>query len=246
MGRVYATGDVVRIHPSGYVEFAGRSDNQVKIRGHRIELGEIESVLDTHPDVVQSVVVARTESGTPQLVAYVVTHGNRAADGDILRKHVGESLPEIMVPAVIMRLDAFPLTPNGKVDRKALPAPPAGLTAALTDALVVPPADDREKLVADIWTEELGRAVGRDDNFFEIGGHSLLAVKVFRRLTDAVTVPLALTDIFRYPTVRTFAAHLAAADGTSAGAAAPAPSAPTGTDRGAMRRRAMARRGGAE
>jgi hypothetical protein len=113
-------------------------------------------------------------------------------------------------------------------------------------ASVVPPADDREKIVADIWTDELGRAVGRDDNFFEIGGHSLLAVKVFRRLTDALPVPLALTDIFRYPTVRTFAAHVAAAEGTSAGAATPAPSAPTGTDRGAMRRRAMARRGGTE
>jgi AMP-binding enzyme/phosphopantetheine binding protein len=246
MGRIYATGDVARIHPDGYVEFAGRADNQVKIRGHRIELGEIESVLDTHPDVVQSVVVARSDSGTPQLVAYVVTHGNRAADSDILRKHVGETLPEIMVPAVVVRLDAFPLTPNGKVDRKALPAPPAGLTAAITDAPVVPPADDREKLVADIWAEELGRAVGRDDNFFEIGGHSLLAVKVFRRLTDVVSVPLALTDIFRYPTVRTFAAHRAAADGSGPGGATPAPAAPTGTDRGAMRRRAMARRGGTD
>jgi hypothetical protein len=175
-----------------------------------------------------------------------MTHGNRAIEGEIVRKHVGETLPEIMVPAVVMRLDAFPLTPNGKVDRKALPAPPAGITAAATDVPVVPPADDREKLVADIWTEELGRAVGRDDNFFEIGGHSLLAVKVFRRLTDSVSVPLALTDIFRFPTVRAFAAHLAAADGTAAGAATPAPSAPTGTDRGAMRRRAMARRGGSD
>jgi natural product biosynthesis luciferase-like monooxygenase protein len=256
MGRVYGTGDVVRIHPDGYVEFAGRADNQVKIRGHRIELGEIESVLDTHPDIVQSVVTARpsgggaaaagTDSGTPQLVAYVVTHGHRNADSDILRKHIGETLPEIMVPAVVVRLDAFPLTPNGKVDRKALPAPPAGLASAMAVASVVPPADDREKIVADIWTDELGRAVGRDDNFFEIGGHSLLAVKVFRRLTDALPVPLALTDIFRYPTVRTFAAHVAAAEGTSAGAATPAPSAPTGTDRGAMRRRAMARRGGTE
>jgi hypothetical protein len=246
MGRVYATGDVAPIHPDGYDEFAGRADNQVKIRGHRIELGEIETVIDTHPDVVQSVVVARSDSGTPQLVAYVMTHGNRAIESEIVRKHVGETLPEIMVPAVVMRLDAFPLTPNGKVDRKALPAPPAGLAAAVTDVPVVPPADDREKLVADIWAEELGRAVGRDDHFFEIGGHSLLAVKVFRRLTDAVSVPLALTDIFRFPTVRAFAAHLAAADGTSAGGATPAPSAPTGTDRGAMRRRAMARRGGTD
>jgi natural product biosynthesis luciferase-like monooxygenase protein len=255
IGRVYATGDVARIHPDGYVEFAGRADNQVKIRGHRIELGEIESALDAHPDVVQSVVVARSpgggaaasaESGSPQLVAYVVTHGNRALDSDILRKHVAETLPEIMVPAIVVGLDSFPLTPNGKVDRKALPAPPAGLTSAVADASVVPPADDREKVVADIWTEELGRPVGRDDNFFEIGGHSLLAVKVFRRLSEAVSVPLALTDIFRYPTVRTFAAHLAASEGTSAGAATAAPNAPTGSDRGAMRRRAMARRGGTE
>lgn len=244
MGLVYATGDVARIHPSGTVEFAGRADNQVKIRGHRIELGEIEAILDTHPDVVQSVVVARSDTGTPQLVAYVVTHGNRKADSDILRKHVAEELPEIMVPAVVVTLPAFPLTPNGKVDRKALPAPPAGSTA-VADANLVPPADEREAMVAQIWTEELGRAVGRDDNFFEIGGHSLLAVKVFRRLTDSTDVPLALTDIFRYPTIRTFAAHLAVSASTSAGAAAgPSAAAPSGTDRGAMRRRALNRRGG--
>jgi hypothetical protein len=246
MGRVYGTGDVARIHPDGFVEFAGRADNQVKIRGHRIELGEIESVLDTHPDVVQSVVVARTDTGTPQLVAYVVTHGNRAVDSAILRKHVGETLPEIMVPALVVRLDAFPLTPNGKVERKALPAPPAGSVVATTDEPVVPPANDNEKMVADIWSEELGRQVGRDDNFFEIGGHSLLAVKVFRRLTDATTVPLALTDIFRYPTVRAFAGHLAQAEGVTAGAAATTTNAPTGADRGALRRRAMARRGGTD
>jgi len=117
----------------------------------------------------------------------------------------------------------------------------------VSDAAIVPPADDREKLVADIWTEELGRSVGRDDNFFEIGGHSLLAVKVFRRLSEATSVPLALTDVFRYPTVRTFAAHLAASEGTTAGAATSTPtSAPTGSDRGALRRRALARRGGNE
>jgi natural product biosynthesis luciferase-like monooxygenase protein len=257
MGLVYATGDVARIHPSGTVEFAGRADNQVKIRGHRIELGEIEAVLDTHPDVVQSVVVARSDSGTPQLVAYVVTHGNRKADSDILRKHVAEELPEIMVPAVVVTLPGFPLTPNGKVDRKALPAPPAGAGVVSATANVVPPADEHETLVAQIWTEELGRPVSRDDNFFEIGGHSLLAVKVFRRLTDASDVPLALTDIFRYPTIRTFAAHLRAAAGEPAGAPAgggtapgatgagtPAPVAPSAVDRGAMRRRAMNRRGG--
>jgi hypothetical protein len=243
MGRWYATGDVARIHPSGVVEFAGRADNQVKIRGHRIELGEIESVLDAHTDVVQSVVVTRAESGTPQLVAYVVTHGNRQADSDVLRKYVGETLPEIMVPAVVVSLAALPLTPNGKVDRKALPAPPAGAGLTVAAELITPPADDRERLVAAIWTEELGRPVGRDDNFFDIGGHSLLAVKVFRRLAEATSAPLALTDIFRYPTVRTFASHLAAADGPASDTV-PAPAAPTGADRGAMRRRALTRRGG--
>ncbi len=249
MGLVYATGDVARIHPSGTVEFAGRADNQVKIRGHRIELGEIEAVLDTHADVVQSVVVARTDSGTPQLVAYVVTHGNRKADSDILRKHIAEELPEIMVPAVVVTLPAFPLTPNGKVDRKALPAPPAGAGLAASSATLVPPADERESMVATIWSEELGRAVSRDDNFFEIGGHSLLAVKVFRRLSDTTDVPLALTDIFRYPTIRAFAAHLAASAATAAGGDAGnadpnTPAAPSATDRGAMRRRALNRRGG--
>ena len=212
MGRVYATGDVVRIHPSGHVEFAGRADNQVKIRGHRIELGEIETVIDRHPDVVQSVVVARTDSGDTRLVAYAIVHHGadltQQAFADSVRKFVGEVLPDVMVPAAVVRLDAFPLTPNGKIDRKALPAPPSGLMATDSGAITAPPADDVEQLVADVWVSELERPVGRDDNFFDIGGHSLLAVKVFRRLTESVPEKIALTDIFRFPTVRTFAAHL--------------------------------------
>ena len=241
MGRVYATGDVVRIHHGGYVEFAGRADNQVKIRGHRIELGEIESVIDRHPDVVQSVVVARDDRGDTRLVAYVVMHHGADATADALRKHVAEVLPEAMVPSAVVRLDAFPLTPNGKIDRKALPAD-TGFLGADAQVATAPPADDTEQLVADIWSAELERPVGRDDNFFDIGGHSLLAVKVFRRLTDATAAPLALTDIFRFPTVRTFAAHLGALQGAAPGgidAGAPAVAAPTGADRGAMRRRAL-------
>ena len=246
MGRIYATGDVVRIHPQGYVEFAGRSDNQVKIRGHRIELGEIEAVLDRHPDVVQSVVVARETGGDVRLVGFAILLHGADVTSDALRKHVAEVLPEAMVPSVVVRLDKFPLTPNGKIDRKALPTD----TGISGDAQVAtaPPADDAERLVAEIWSSELERPVGRDDNFFDIGGHSLLAVKVFRRLTDATAAPLALTDIFRFPTVRSFAAHL----GTLQGAGGPdgeqqAPSAaPTGTDRGALRRRAFSRRGGGD
>lgn len=164
----------------------------------------------------------------------------------MLRKHVAEDLPQIMVPAVVVTLAAFPLTPNGKVDRKALPAPPSGSGMGMSDTHLVPPADDRETMVAQIWTDELGRPVGRDDNFFEIGGHSLLAVKVFRRLTEATEVPLALTDIFRYPTIRAFAAHLAAATAAASGAepTVAVSTAPSATDRGAMRRRALNRRGG--
>ena len=247
MGRVYATGDVVRIHPAGHVEFSGRSDNQVKIRGHRIELGEIEAVLDRHPEVVQSVVVAREDKGDPRLVAFAILRHGADATSDALRKHVGEVLPDAMVPSVVVRLEAFPLTPNGKIDRKALPTD-IGAVSADAQVATAPPADDTERLVAEIWSSELERVVGRDDNFFDIGGHSLLAVKVFRRLSDATSARLALTDIFRFPTVRSFAAHLHGLLGRDSGAteaaAAPAAAAPTGTDRGAMRRRALARRGG--
>jgi hypothetical protein len=246
MGRVYATGDIVRVHPAGYIEFAGRADNQVKIRGHRIELGEIESVIDRHPDVVQSVVVAREGVGDPRLVAYVVLHHDADVTGDGLRKHVGESLPDAMVPTTIVRLDGLPLTPNGKIDRKALPTDASSMDGDATVAAVAID-DDTERLVAEIWSGELERPVGRDDNFFDIGGHSLLAVKVFRRLSDVTAAPLALTDVFRFPTVRSFAAHLAALQGAGPAddtASTAPPAAPTGTDRGAMRRRALARRGG--
>ena len=211
MGRVYATGDVVRIHPAGYVEFAGRADNQVKIRGHRIELGEIEAVIDRHTEVVQSVVVARDDRGDTRLAAYVVLHHGAGVTPDAIRKHVADVLPEAMVPSTVTRLDAFPLTPNGKIDRKALPVDTSYVAAA--EPTGSPPASDTERLIAEIWSSELERPVGQDDNFFDVGGHSLLAVKVFRRLTDATAAPLALTDIFRFPTVRALAAHLAAVQG---------------------------------
>lgn len=247
MGRVYATGDIVRIPAQGPVEFAGRADNQVKIRGHRIELGEIESVLDRHPAVAQSVVVADDGNGDTRLVAYVVLGDGAEVTSSALRDHVGDALPAAMVPSAVMRLDAFPLTPNGKVDRKALPAVDGEAGMVRAAEVTAPPADDTEKLVADIWADELGFAVGRDDNFFDIGGHSLLAVKVFRRLSDETGAPLALTDVFRFPTVRTIAAHIGELQGTSSTEqAAQAVGGPTGGDRGALRRRARGRRGRVE
>lgn len=275
LGRLYATGDVVRIHPDGWVEFAGRSDHQVKIRGHRIELGEIEAVLDTHPLVVQSVVVARDDGAGPELVAYVALRAGSHVEPQALRQHVGRSLMAIMVPAQVVVLPALPLTPNGKVDRKALPAPlaaaskagPAASAAPVSDhgpANAHPPgatashsvgeAADVEATVAAIWSEALGKPAGRDDNFFEIGGHSLMAVMVFRKLSALLPVTLALTDIFRFPTIRAFAAHVRAAWPKAPGGADPsgsapeAPAQPVGTvalDRGALRRRAIQQRGGA-
>jgi acyl-coenzyme A synthetase/AMP-(fatty) acid ligase len=242
MGRVYATGDLARIHPAGNVEFAGRADHQVKVRGHRIELGEVEAVLDGHPGVARSVVVARGSAADTKLVAFVVPRDGVQVPADEVRAHVAAVLPEVMVPSIVVALDALPLTPNGKVDRRALPAEiPTGSESPAG----APPVDDAERLVADIWTSELERPVGRDDNFFDIGGHSLLAVKVFRRLDEATPVSLSLTDVFRYPTVRSFAAHLHA---LSIDGAAPsvAREVSSGTDRGTLRRRALARRGGTE
>jgi natural product biosynthesis luciferase-like monooxygenase protein len=241
MGRVYATGDLARIDPDGSVEFGGRIDNQVKVRGHRIELGEIEAVIDRHPDVKQSIVVARGTAADVQLVAFVVPADGARLSAAAIRKHVASTLPDVMVPALVQSREALPLTPNRKVDRKAL-ANEVAIDDVDGDRVVVAPADDVERLVAEIWAAELDREVGRDDNFFDIGGHSLVAVKVYRRLCDATMAPLALTDVFRYPTVRAMAAHLASlSDGGAPTSAVTA--AVVGTDRGAMRRLALSRRG---
>ncbi|MEM8745533.1 MAG: MupA/Atu3671 family FMN-dependent luciferase-like monooxygenase, partial [Actinomycetota bacterium] len=265
LGRTYATGDVVRLTPAGTVEFAGRSDNQLKIRGHRIELGEIESVLDRHPDVVQAIVVPRGDSIDPVLAAFVVSTDR--LDVDDLRAHAAAELPSVMIPAVIRTIDVLPLTPNGKIDRSALPdvSPDAALDGATpgptTDLTGRAFDDDGEGLVASLWSAALGRPLGLDDNFFEIGGHSLLAVRVFRQLEERAPGAIALTDVFRYPTVRTLGAHLrtvAAGVGAEVAAASqpghsPAtpndpttdrPTAESGLARGARRRRALSRRGG--
>ncbi|MFW2333290.1 MupA/Atu3671 family FMN-dependent luciferase-like monooxygenase [Ilumatobacter sp.] len=237
-GRLYATGDIARVRADGIVEFAGRSDGQVKIRGHRIELGEIEAVLDQHESVARSVVVARGP-GEPTLVAFVVAAPDQQPDLELLRKQVAGSLPAAMVPTHFDTIAALPLTPNGKVDRKNLPE--IGQSSAGDGAGEV--SEGTEATVAAEWTRQLGREVGRTDNFFDIGGHSLLAVNVFRSLADATGAPISLTDVFRFPTVQQFAAHLdrlLADAGTE-----PAERVPdSGSDRGAKRRRALARRGG--
>ncbi|MEO0495150.1 MAG: MupA/Atu3671 family FMN-dependent luciferase-like monooxygenase, partial [Actinomycetota bacterium] len=235
--RIYATGDRARVHPSGIVEFGGRGDGQVKIRGHRIELGEIESVLDAHPAVARSVVTTPPDQPST-LVAFVTT--DAPVEADALLEHVAASLPEAMVPAALSFLDALPFTPNGKVDRKALPF--ASLGSASSEAPT--DLDGNEAVVADVWNGVLGRTPGLDDNFFDVGGHSLRAVAVFRQLADRTDTSIALTDVFRFPTIRSFAAHLDGSTHPADGAGEGEPvAAAAGTDRGAKRRAARQRRG---
>jgi natural product biosynthesis luciferase-like monooxygenase protein len=205
--RLYRTGDLVRYRSDGNVEFLGRLDHQVKVRGYRIEMGEIETVLQEQPSVKQAVVMAREDiAGDVRLVAYVVPAGSLPAVAD-LRGALKETLPEFMVPAHIVFLDALPLTPNAKVDRKALPAPERALTGA--PAAFDPPRSSLETTIAGIWCDALSvEQVGVADNFFDLGGHSLLMVQVQHTLRRSLDRDIPITDLFRFPTVRSLAAHL--------------------------------------
>jgi len=205
-GRLYRTGDYVRYRDDGALEYLGRADSQVKVRGVRIELGEVEAALDTHPAVQQSVVLAsHGPSGTASLVAYVV--GDAALTTSELRRHARERLPEAMVPEQLMVLDALPLTPNGKIDRQRL-ASLLELEPREPRARVAP-RDDIERELAQIWGEVLGLAeVGVTDNFFELGGHSLLAVGLMNRIRRSFGRALPLSQLFRTGTIEDLAATL--------------------------------------
>ncbi|TGD43764.1 LLM class flavin-dependent oxidoreductase [Pseudotabrizicola sediminis] len=201
--RMYRTGDLVRRRADGKIDFLGRTDNQVKLRGYRIELGEIEAVLEAQPGVRQAVVTAREDSpGDLRLVGYVTGVAQEAG----LRAALALALPGHMVPAHIVTLEAFPLTPNRKVDRKALPEP--GVRQEAT--AFVAPASDIEAQIAAVWARVLGvPKVGARDNFFALGGHSLLAVQAHREIREALgATRLSITDIFRFPTLSALAAHL--------------------------------------
>jgi natural product biosynthesis luciferase-like monooxygenase protein len=198
--RVYRTGDLVRWRPDGTLEFLGRLDHQVKLRGHRIELGEIESVLAEHPEVGQVVAAVRGDGPAARLLAWYTGSG----DADALRAHLATRLPDYMVPADLVPVTTLPLTLNGKLDRAALLDDPAPARTAFR------PADSTmERLVAETWREVLGvEQVGLDDNFFALGGNSLLLLGVRTRLLDRLPNQVSLVDMFRYPTVGTFAAAL--------------------------------------
>jgi amino acid adenylation domain-containing protein len=203
--RVYFTGDLGRYRPDGVVEIAGRADRQVQVRGFRVEPGEVEAAVATHPAVREVAVVAReAPDGGRQLVAYVVAG---AEAGDLaagLRVHLKGRLPDFMVPAAFVRVDALPLTANGKLDLRALPDPDLAAAAAY-----VAPRTAAEQVLAEIWGEVLKtERVGVHDNFFALGGHSLLATQVLSRVEQAFEVKLPVRSIFEHPTVAELAAEL--------------------------------------
>jgi acyl carrier protein len=206
--RMYRTGDLARFRSDGKIEFLGRLDYQVKLRGFRIELGEIESLLAEHPAVAQAVVIAREDSpGDKRLVAYLLPKpGSTLVTGE-LRDHLKAKLPEYMVPSVFVVLDKLPLTPNGKVDRKALPAP--GRESNESGQNYLAPGNRTEELIAEIWTKVLGvEKAGVNDNFFNLGGHSLLMVQVHNRLCKALGMEISIVKLFQYPTISSLARNL--------------------------------------
>ena len=196
--RLYKTGDLCRYLPDGNIEYLGRLDHQVKIRGFRIELGEIEAVLADHEGVDDTVVLAREEEGDRRLIAYLIPSRSPAPQALELREFLKQKLPEYMLPSAYVVLESFPLNPNGKIDRKALPAPDRGGFQAQYAA----PRTPTEELLSSLWKDLLQlEQVGIHDNFFEIGGHSLLAIQVISRIRQAFGIELEVRTVFDSPTI---------------------------------------------
>lgn len=210
--RLYRTGDLARFRPDGTLEFHGRLDHQVKLRGYRIELGEIEARLAEHPSVRAAAVLVREDTpGDKRLVGYVTRASATDPDFDLVKAHLAEKLPDYMVPSLFVVMDRFPETPNRKTDRKALPAPEAQVSAS---AEFVEPESQLEQTISAIWCEVLALPrVGTNDNFFDIGGHSLLTIQVHGRLNETLDRKVSLVDLFRYPTVKSLSRYLDGDDG---------------------------------
>jgi aspartate racemase len=206
--RLYKTGDLARYLPDGNIEFMSRIDNQVKIRGFRIEVGEVESTLSQYPTVQQCVVTARVDYGSDKrLVAYIVSNQQQKPTTDELRCFLKQKLPDYMVPSAFVFLDTLPLTPNGKVDQRALPAPD-GLRQEPASTFV-PPSDDLEIQLTKIWENVLGKKpISVKDNFFDVGGHSLLSVRLLTQINKAFGKSLPLAALFQAPTVEQLASIL--------------------------------------
>jgi amino acid adenylation domain-containing protein len=208
--KLYKTGDLARYHTDGNIEFLGRMDHQVKIRGFRIELREIEGALAAHGDVREAVVVVHKSGAAdsePRLTAYFSAKNGSVPDAAALRQFLKQKLPEYMVPSAFMHLERFPLSPNGKVDRRALAALEAPLTGVAASA--APPQTEAEQAIARIWQETLEVSqVGLTDNFFDLGGNSLSLARVHGRLREHFKTDLPITALFEFTTVSALAKHL--------------------------------------
>jgi acyl-coenzyme A synthetase/AMP-(fatty) acid ligase/acyl carrier protein len=205
--RLYRTGDVARYRAGGEIEYLGRDDHQVKIRGYRIELGEIKALLEQHEQVREAAVLVREERpGDKRLVGYVVGTDGVEVEAGQLRSYLRQHLPEYMVPGVIVSLKEMPLTPNGKMDRQALPATDFSQREMQE---YVAPRTELERQIGAIWHEALGIThFDVHDNFFDLGGHSLLMAQVHNKLQEVLSVEITIVEMFQYPTISSLAKHL--------------------------------------
>jgi acyl carrier protein len=217
--RIYRTGDLARYLPEGNIEFLGRADFQIKLRGHRIEPGEIEDLLEHCVGVRQAVVVVREDrEGDKRLVAYVVAESSGAGTVTILRRALESKLPDYMVPSAFEFLPALPLTENGKIDRKALLelSPPKQTAGTAVSQSQNETGNEMERIVAAAWQDALGVASVRiNDNFFDLGAHSLTVAEVQAKLQDALKREISILDLFQYSTVSALAKHLAGTQSNS-------------------------------
>jgi acyl-coenzyme A synthetase/AMP-(fatty) acid ligase len=202
--RLYRTGDLGRWQADGTLEYLGRNDDQVKLRGYRIELGEIEAQLLRHAAVREAVVVVREDTpGEKRLVAYLIAPNQDSPSAEALRTHLKAVLPEHMIPSAFVPLESWPLTPNGKLNRRGLPAPEQG---AYASSQYEPPQGETETALAAIWAQLLHLPrVGRHDNFFELGGHSLHGMKLVSQVSDVLNVNLLVIAVFQFPTIQDMA-----------------------------------------
>jgi acyl-CoA synthetase (AMP-forming)/AMP-acid ligase II/acyl carrier protein len=212
--RMYGTGDLVRHRGDGTLDFFGRLDHQVKLRGFRIELGDIENTLRQFPGVLDAVTVVRDDQGEKRLVAYLKHDGEAHPSHFVVQDFVRERLPEYMVPAALVFLKDFPRLPNGKLDRSSLPAPVLSTDRHEFRA----PATQLQETVAQIFRNVLGiDRIGLDDNFFDLGAHSLQMVKVHSELNRCIDQPVSLISFFQYPNVRSLSAHIEQRPGVAVG-----------------------------
>ncbi len=209
-GRLYRTGDLARWLADGTIEYLGRMDQQVKLRGFRIEPGEIETVLQQHPQIRHAAIVAHSEAGTAHsLIAYLVAQAGERVEDSALREFLSQRLPAYMVPSAFVWLDAMPLTPNGKLDTQKLPSPDA--SAASTSAAAIPPRNDCERDIAAIWERALGRSASSVfEDFFTTGGHSLLALRLLGEIRGKFGIEIPARRLFETPTIAGLAEYVSA------------------------------------